>query len=206
MCMYIEELSVLQKTYTALNKHYFAGLLPSVVITIQSDLGAYGHYVPRGIWNCADSFENDSNRVQLPEINLSAENLKRSHYSTCATLMHEMCHHFCFVNGMKDTSRQGRYHNKIFKQVAEERGLVIGYAKNIGWSLTEPTNKFKEFIDGLGYNFQCLYRDTLIEDPKETKASKVYKYQCPVCGLKVRTNKASVRIRCMDCNELLQPY
>lgn len=43
-------------------------------------------------------------------------------------------------------------------------------------------------------------------EPKETKASKVFKYQCPVCGLKIRTSKEAAHIQCMDCDKELQVY
>lgn len=202
MCLYIAELEVLQKTFKAFNKKYFGGQLEPVVITIQSDLGAYGHYTCGKLWHATEY----GMEKQMHEINLSAETLKRHYYSTCATLLHEMCHHFCNSNGIKDTSRQGRYHNKEFKRVAEERGLIINYASSIGWSLTEPSERLKAYIDSLKFDFQVLYRATPIKEPKETKQSKVYKYECPVCGMKIRTSKANARIRCLDCDEELKEY
>lgn len=197
MCQYIEELGVLQKAYAAFNKKYFGNQLEPVVITIQSDLTAYGHYTCGKLWKGEKEYH---------EINLSAETLKRHYYNTCATLLHEMVHHYCQSNGIKDTSRQGRYHNKDFKKIAEERGLIISYSSSIGWSLTEPSDKLKEYIDSLGLDFQKLYRDTPIKEPKEAAKSKIFKYQCPVCGLKIRTSKENAHIRCLDCDEELQGY
>lgn len=202
MCMYIAELEVLQKTFKAFNKQYFGGTLEPVVITIQSDIGSYGRYMMGKVWKCGAQ----EAKTELHEINLSAETLQRHYYNTCATLLHEMCHHYCNLNGIKDTSRQGRYHNKTFKQVAEARGLVISYASSIGWSLTEPSESLKKFIDGLKFDFQILYRDTPIKEPKEAAQSKVYKYECPICGMKVRTGKENAHIRCLDCNAELQKY
>lgn len=57
-----------------------------------------------------------------------------------------MIHLYCMVNGIKDTSNGGRYHNKRFKVEAEQRDLKIGYAKHIGYSVTSPADGFIELI------------------------------------------------------------
>lgn len=202
MCKYIEELSVLQQAFAALNKKYFGNQLEPVVITIQSDLGAYGHYTCGKLWKTQDG----ETQSDLHEINFSAETLNRHYYNTVATLLHEMVHHYCYQNGIKDTSRQGRYHNKEFKKIAEERGLIISYASSIGWSLTEPTEKLKEFVDSLQLDFKKIYRETPIKEPKDTPQSKIFKYKCPVCGMKIRTSKQFAHLQCMDCDEELQAY
>lgn len=119
-CDYIEELQVLQDTFAAFNKHYFGGTLEPVVITIQSDMKAYGHFTVGKLWKAGEG----ENVREYHEINLSAETLRRHYYSTCATLMHEMVHLLCHQNNIADTSRQGRYHNKEFKRIAEEKGLM----------------------------------------------------------------------------------
>ena len=202
MCKYIDELSVLQKAYKAFNKKYFGNQLEPVVITIQSDMKAYGYYTTGKLWKTTDGEE----KKDYHEINLSAETLKRHYYNTCATLLHEMVHHYCHVNGIKDTSRQGRYHNKDFKKIAEERGLIISYSSAIGWSVTEPSDGLKAYIDSLKLDFQKLYRDTPVKEPTETTKSKVFKYKCPVCGMKVRTSKEHAHIQCMDCGVTLEGY
>ena len=153
-----------------------------MVITIQSDLKAYGHYTAKKVWIAGEG----ETQTEYHEINLSAETLKRPYHATCATLMHEMIHHFCHCNGITDTSRQGRYHNKEFKRVAEEKGLIITYSPVIGWSVTEPSEKFKQYIDSLGIDFKKIYRDTEVKEPKAASQSTVYKYECPICGGKLR--------------------
>lgn len=40
------------------------------------------------------------------------------------------------VRGIKDTSRQGRFHNRRFKALAEELGITVEQSGNIGWSKT----------------------------------------------------------------------
>ena len=48
-------------------------------------------------------------------INIGAGTLARPIENVCATLLHEMCHYFSFVNGVQDCSRGNTYHNKRFK-------------------------------------------------------------------------------------------
>lgn len=52
------------------------------------------------------------------------------------TLLHEAAHGLAAVRGVQDTSRQGRYHNKGFRTLGEELGLVITEVDKIGRSGT----------------------------------------------------------------------
>ena len=121
--------SFLEHAYGVLNEEYFDGVLPPVVITVQSSPKAYGHYTTWDAWR--------ENEKGFREINLGAENLSRSLPFTIATLIHEMTHHYCAMAGIKDTSRGGTYHNKRFKAEAEKRGLVIGYDRCLGVRVAE---------------------------------------------------------------------
>lgn len=59
----------------------------------------------------------------IKEINIGAESLQRTVPEIIATLRHEMVHYYCCVNNIKDTSRNGAYHNERFKTECEKRGL-----------------------------------------------------------------------------------
>lgn len=74
--------------------------------------------------------------VYVHELMIGGEGLRRGAGEVFATLLHEAAHALARVRGIQDTSRQGRYHNKRFKQLAEELGLVIERDPRIGWSLT----------------------------------------------------------------------
>ena len=50
---------------------------------------------------------------------ISGEGLRRSPAEVLGTLLHEAAHALAHARGIKDTSRQGRYHNKHFKTHAE---------------------------------------------------------------------------------------
>ena len=72
----------------------------------------------------------------LPELFASGEGLKRSPTEVLGTLLHEATHDIAHVRQIKDTSRQGRYHNRKFKALGEELGLVLTEDSRIGWSIT----------------------------------------------------------------------
>lgn len=205
---------VLEYGFDVLNRVYFDGELPSVVITIMSSPKSYGHFTISPVWKLEEA--------RLNEINISAEHLDRDIESVMATLMHEMCHYYCQINGIQDTSKAGRYHNKNFKREAELRGLSISYHKYIGYSVTEPT---QEFIQVLKDN--CIEKPIDINRDGEIwfgglggqggsgtdgsdgplgvdgkpikKKGSTRKYICSGgCGCSFRATK-DLNVMCMDC-------
>lgn len=188
-----EATAFLENAYIVLNNQYFGGQLPPVVITIQSSK-AYGHYT---MW---DAWHTDTDGYR--EINLGAETLDRPAEFTISTLLHEMVHHYCAVNGIKDTSRGGTYHNKKFKAECEKRDLIIDYDSRIGFSPTTPSKALMDFIEEQGWQGVNLSRQGVLGLPggKGRRGKKnVRKYVCPVCGASVRATKA-VNIGCLDCD------
>lgn len=133
---------MLEYAFDVLNRVYFNGELPPIVICIMSSKRTYGHYTVNKEWRVEEE--------RLHEINVSAEFLARNIENVMATLMHECCHYYCALHGIKDTSQNGRYHNKNFKREAEARGLIISKAPYIGWSVTEPSPEFCEVIHSNG--------------------------------------------------------
>ena len=83
----------------------------------------------------ADRWQHDSKA--LPELFVSGEGLKCSPAEVLGTLLHEATHGVAHVREIKDTSRQGRYHNRKFKALGEELGLVLTEDPRIGWSVTQ---------------------------------------------------------------------
>ena len=139
--MLSKDSDLMERAFKILNEVYFENCLPEVVITIQSKPRAYGYITTVPVWK-----ENDT---YFYEINITAEYLYRPIVNVMATLQHEMCHLYAMVKGIKDTSQNGRYHNKRFKQIAEARDLLISHAEGIGYSVTEPSPKFIETIKRL---------------------------------------------------------
>ena len=72
----------------------------------------------------------------LPEINITADTLKRSVEEICETVIHEMAH---YKNNDEDIvdCNANQYHNKAFKKRAEEFGLEVEKVKNRGYARTK---------------------------------------------------------------------
>ena len=211
----------LEQAYDVLNDRFFDGKLTPVVITVQSSKYSHGHYTPWNSWV--------KNGEGYREINLSAESLRRNIDSVISTLQHESVHHYCDLKGIKDTSRNGTYHNKLFRREAEKRGLIIDYDQRIGHSITYPGPEIVELVREMGWGNIDLSRrrfeealaddedgpngengdgsdaDAGGEEPKKRK-SGVRVYQCEKCKVKVRATR-DVRLACLECNckmELVQ--
>jgi len=202
---------LLENGFDILNNVYFNGELPKAVITIQSSPKTYGYITVYEVWR-----DNESN---YHEINISAEHLSRPIENIMATLLHEMVHLFCMVNKIADTSKNGRYHNKRFKEESEKRDLLIEYVQYIGYSKTTPTEKFIEVLKGHGL-YTGIVRcrtgviftggenggnsggggDGEVGKAKRKKKTSTRKYICNTCGINVRATK-NVNILCGDCME-----
>ena len=101
--------------------------------------GAYG-------WICTQKMWKQGNEEKYA-INISSDYLDRDVYSIMATLLHEMCHLYALEKGIQDTSRSGIYHNKKFKQIAENHGLNVSEADTIGWSITTLIDDTRAYVD-----------------------------------------------------------
>ena len=56
---------------------------------------------------------------------ISGEGLRRTARDVLGVLLHEAAHALAAARGIKDTSRQGRYHNTQYKTLAEELGITV---------------------------------------------------------------------------------
>lgn len=107
--------------------------VPDVVTTLGAGTSGrasrtrYGHFATA-------RWDRDGDSV--PEVFLGGEGLSRGALAVLGTLLHEAAHGVAHTRGISDTSRQGRWHNKRFKLLAEELGIVVTLDPGIGWSPT----------------------------------------------------------------------
>ena len=133
----------LEKMFRLLNNHFFDGKLPEVVISLKKTVGAYGHFTCGKVWQAGDE--------RRYEINISSATLNRPIEETCATLLHEMCHLACAIGygskildadgtpePIKDTSNNGVYHNKRFRQWPRRMGWKSNITPNMVGQLPAP--------------------------------------------------------------------
>lgn len=189
----------LEKMFELANKKFFGGSLPPVVIVTSKDtMSAYGWYTCAEVWKATDGETEKS----FHEICITPENLTRGLVPTWATMIHEMCHHYNFMNGIKDTSNRGVYHNQKFKETAEKAGLVIEKVEKYGYSKTsvsEETEKWMLSCEKSMLQDFNLHREEAVKPKKVRQKSHSIKYVCPTCGTSCRSTKA-IRIACMECD------
>lgn len=183
----------LETLFDKFNERFFKNELERPVITVSPDTtkGAYGWCTAWKAWK--DHEESDG----YYEINMCAEHLNRLFEETCGTLIHEMVHLLNLQNEIQDTSRSGMYHNKKFKQVAEQHGLIVEKNEKYGWCITKLNDEAAEYIHSLDEEAFKLRR-TKIPKIMTSSSSSSRKYVCPGCGTIIRATK-EVRVICSDC-------
>jgi hypothetical protein len=202
-------ISELYKAFHIFNKEYYNNSLPEPSLLIQNrgnKKNVLGWCTTKKIWN--DFSTNDKKY----EIAIISEYLNRGMLPVLATLLHEMTHLHNLVNGIKDVTRSGTYHNKRFKEVAECHGLLVEHDKSIGWSITRLQSSTINFIKTTDLKeevftlvrldpMQLTYDDEDEEGGEggEEKAkSSSRKYVCPKCETIIRATK-EVNVICGDC-------
>ena len=140
----------LESAWTAIRSRHPE--IPAAVIIVGSGSGSgkntqlkWGHYANLR-WQLGDT--------QLPEVLVSGEGLRRSPAEALTTLLHEAAHALADRRGIQDTSRQGRWHNRHFANLAAELGLVPTKDPRIGWSpctlRSDTATVYASILDELG--------------------------------------------------------
>lgn len=190
----------MMKMFNQINADFFDGELPKVIITFESGYkkGAFGWITSVKDWK-----QGNEERYH---INISSDFFDRPINNIISTLIHEMCHLYALVNDIQDTSRSGIYHNKKFKQIAENHGLNVKEADKIGWSVTSITPETAEYLKNICPIAEIRLMKKRPNGNGETKAKSkqsTRKYVCPSCGLIVRATK-ECRISCIDCEKEME--
>lgn len=201
----------LNKLFDLLNSYYFDNELPRPTLTIQSTPSAYGHFSTVPLWFSSTGCTH--------EINIGAGTLGAPIEQLVGVLLHEMVHYFCSIHNIKDCSRNNTYHNRKFKEAAENHGLIAKKDPKYGWTLTEPNDDTITFIleneltdiqlcrlelSGLSVSGSGdTHAGTNVNTIPPTKPSSSRKYICKICGSSVRATK-SVNIACLDCQTKME--
>ena len=198
--------SQLEHIYNSLNADFFAGELPTPILTVQSKPGTMGHCSVAKVWQRRDD--------KTYELNIAAEVLNYPREETLDTMLHEMVHLYCRQHDIKEVSRGGKYHNKRFKAIAEEHGLTCVPCGQYGWNTT-PGDNLVEYALNKGWNEILLGRNSLPPAMRTgatgtaqpgtapgggKRPSSTRKLICPKCSQSVRATR-KVNILCGDCME-----
>jgi curved DNA-binding protein CbpA len=173
---------------------------PAVIIIASGTEGKQarlGHHAP-GRWNVAGQ--------QYAEIMISGEGLRRTPREVLGTLLHEAAHALAHERGIKDTSRQGRYHNKHFKTHAEELGLAAEHDDKFGWSAAKITaateTAYARQLADLTLAMTMWRHGETTTGPAARRSTNLIAAACP-CGRSIRvaaSTLAEAPITCQACD------
>ena len=196
-------LKVLEDTWLEIRR-WHPEIPPAVIIIASGTDGKQtrlGHHAP-GRWNVAGE--------QRTEIMISGEGLRRSSAEVLGTLLHEAAHALAHARGIKDTSRQGRYHNKHFKTCAEELGLAVTHDDRNGWSAstTTPATQaaYARQLGALTEAMTLWRHGETITGATTRRNSNFIAAICP-CGRSIRvaaSTLAEAPITCQACDQDFQ--
>lgn len=128
-------LTAIEKAWSAMRRHH-RGLPPVALITASGEGKARGHFWA-GQWTTKTGGARH-------EVMIAGEILAEGGISVMRTLLHEGAHALAHAREVQDVSRGGRWHNKKFKEIAEEMGLVVEPHKAIGHITTDLTPEAKD--------------------------------------------------------------
>lgn len=163
--------------------------VPAVVVVVAagSDARAKGRLK---LGHFAASRWHLKEQTALAEVLVGGEGLRRGPVDVLGTLLHEAAHGLAQARSVKDTSRGGRFHNRRYRELAEELGLEVAEVAPIGWSATtvpDPlADRYRQVLDDLAAAL-VLWR---VAEPTTTGASTSrngMSCTCP-CGRRIRVS------------------
>lgn len=189
-------INYLDALFDILNGQFFENKLEKPVITVQSNnrKNRKGWCSTKKVW------ANDGTKKY--EVNISAEYMNSSKSDLIEILLHEMVHLFNAMQGIQDTSNNGFYHNKQFKEAAEQHGLIANVdPKYNGYGWTCLSDEAAEFVEQMTvHDFRLVRSENADseEEKEESKKSNSIKYVCPKCKAIARATK-ELNLVCGDC-------
>ena len=189
----------IENLFSILNNHYYDGVLVKPMFTI----------IPKGRKRCLAWCSNkrvwEKNSAVYAEeedgyfeVNICAEDLALEFEKLAEVLLHELAHLYNAMNGVKDVSRNGTYHNMEFKKVAELHGLMVEKDSTNGYSNTSLTEISKEFINSLPA-FKFDYTRICKSSQGKSKHSMI-RLTCPICSNIARVTSQKTKIKCGICD------
>jgi hypothetical protein len=192
-------LKVLEETWLEIRR-WHPDIPPAVIIIASGTEGKQarlGHHAP-GRWNVAGQ--------QYAEVMISGEGLRRTPHEVLGTLLHEAAHALAHERGIKDTSRQGRYHNKHYKTHAEQLGLAVEHDDRFGWAATTITDVSKiayaRQLRDLADAMTMWRHGEATTGPATRRNTNLIAAICP-CGRSIRiaaSTLAEAPITCQACD------
>jgi hypothetical protein len=177
--------------------------VPQAVLVVASGTDGkrlnLGHFAPHR-WQVAGADRH--------EVLVGGEGLQRGPTDVLGTLLHEAAHGLAQARGIQDTSRQGRYHNRRYAQLARELGLEVASVKPIGWSATTVPEHTATAYVGQLEELQAalvLWRRHEARIGPGARSRNLLAAACG-CGRRIRVAKATLAEAPILCGACAQPF
>ena len=194
-----------EEAFDHFNARLFSSRLPSVLITLQVNKKAAGHFWAQRFGHIEDT------KVHAHEIAMNASLFKRQTMTEIlATFVHEMVH---LRQQLEGTPGKARYHNREWAGMMKEVGLQPSTTGQPGGAETGTKLSHYPLAGGpfalacrdlLAGGFKLHWHDRGLGEKKKTKQGKRQKFKCPECGLAAWA-RFEARLTCTDCGEPLLP-
>lgn len=147
----------LETLFNHFNAYCFQGGLPRPLLVVGDGVNrtASGYATLLRCW------EEEGQRRCFYELSICRPSLCQPSQLVLANFLHELVHLRCLQLGIKDTSRGGTWHNKSFRRVAQEAGLLALSDGDNGYARVVPGPGLAEYIreQGLeGLDLLATYR------------------------------------------------
>jgi len=166
-----------------------------------------GHFAA-GRWQLGPADQHAATTARA-EVLVGGEGLQRGAVDVLGTLLHEAAHGLAFARGIGDTSRQGRYHNRRYAQLAGELGLAVEHVDPIGWSATsvpaETADAYDQTLSELGAAL-VLWRRAELAGPPGAGADRNGVACVCSCGRRVRVARSTFQAGPILCGLCGQPF
>lgn len=179
--------------------------VPPVIVTLGAGAKkqglVLGHFAA-GAWQSGDH--------EVSELFVGGEGLKAGAAELLVTLLHEAAHGLAHTRGIKDTSRQGRYHNDRYRTLAEEIGLTVSKDAKLGWSPSALTdNSRQQYADQVDQLAGVLvaYRRSFgrADDTGRPSSNNGVSAVCD-CGRKIRVSRTVYELGPIQCTLCETPF
>ncbi|MQY22667.1 hypothetical protein [Nocardia macrotermitis] len=187
--------TALEQAWAAIRSHHPE--VPDVVLTVGA--GSTGTDLTLGHFA---SYRWVRGEYEMHELFVGGEGLQRGAADVLGTLLHEAAHGLAVARDIKDTSRQGRWHNERYRELGEELGLTLTQHPKVGWSLTTmPADTRTRYRDQLHELTDALvaYRR---HEPDRRSGRKSNNNglaaQCQ-CGRKIRVSRTTYDVGQIIC-------
>jgi hypothetical protein len=155
-------------------------------------------------WHSAQRWKQGA--VKLDEIVLTPASVSKGVFNAAGVVAHELVHLANAVAGREDTSRQGRYHNELFRTTAEAMGLIVAKDGIHGWRDTRLGEELKEHVRELirqgvldTHVFKYQRKAVRVSEASLVKLTAA----CGVFAYVTRSQADKVMLRCGECGEIL---